>query len=62
MMKRKMITRPELAGELMRAGYKGDPTVNPYEPKLTAWNFGLDEQGLSIVSAFYKRLKGGETA
>lgn len=56
--KTKLITRPELASELMRAGYVGDPTINPYEPKLTAWNFELDPKGFQLVADFYSRLKG----
>ena len=57
--KTKLITRPELASELMTAGYTGEPTVNPYEPKLTAWNFELDARGFQLVADFYARLKGG---
>ena len=60
MSKQKLVTRPELASELMRSGYDGKATVNPYEQKLTAWLFDLDQRGDQIVSDFYHRLKGGD--
>jgi len=60
MCKQKLITRPELASILMQRGYKADIGVNPYNPKLTAWTFVMDEEAEQIVKDFYDRLKGGD--
>ncbi len=54
----KLITRPDLASILMARGYKGTPTVNPYENRLTAWFFDLDSDGNKIVSQYYAHLNG----
>lgn len=60
MCKQKLITRPELAGLLMQAGYEGQIMPNPYKPNLSAWTFDLDKDGEKIVNDFYARLKGGD--
>lgn len=57
MKKETVVTRPALAGVLMQAGYEGRQIANPYNPKLVAWSFTLDEDGQSMVSTYYRNLK-----
>lgn len=46
-------TRPLLAAELMRQGFEGRETVNPWKPSLVAWLFELNGETAHIIAAYY---------
>lgn len=46
-------TRASLAAELMRKGYEGRETINPFKPDLLAWTFEIDKDLAHIVSSYY---------
>lgn len=49
-------TRPLLAAELMRQGFEGRVTVNPWKPSLVAWLFELNDETAHIVAAYYAQM------
>ncbi len=49
-------TRPLLAAELMRLGFEGRETVNPWKPSLVAWLFELNSESARIVAAYYAQI------
>lgn len=49
-------TRPLLAAELMRLGFEGRETVNPWKPSLVAWLFELNGETAHIIAAYYAQI------
>lgn len=46
-------TRPRLAAELIKAGFYGELTVNPYHPEFNAWEFQRTPKLTALVDEFY---------
>ena len=49
-------TRPLLAAELMRLGFEGRETVNPWKPSLVAWLFELNDETAHVIAAYYAQM------
>ena len=46
-------TRPQLASFLMRNGFKGELTLNPYDTTRPAWLFERNEDLEKSVAAYF---------
>ena len=46
-------TRPKLASYLLRQGFKGEITLNPYDVKRPAWLFPKSDQLLKSVNEYF---------
>lgn len=52
-MKTCVITRPKLAGRLIKAGHEASETINPFKPNYVAWEFVLDDDAVQIIKEYY---------
>ena len=59
-MRKKLITRPRLAAALMAAGLAVEPALNPYEPRLRAWQVEDNVMSQQVIREFYEALKAQE--
>lgn len=51
-----LITRPRLAGQLQREGYKLTPMQSPWEKDRTVWEITLDRVSADIIANYYNRI------
>lgn len=51
-----VVTRPRLAGRLIRAGHKAVETANPFKPEFDAWEFELDNNSVKVIREYYESI------
>lgn len=55
-MKTYVVTRPKLAGRLIKAGHEANETINPFKPDYVAWEFVLDDDAVKIIKEYYESI------
>lgn len=50
-----LCTRPKLMADLIEQGFTCTQTINPFNPKYTAWLFSIDNRLALAVSDYFNR-------